>query len=60
MQKFIEFISMGLFTPIAYLIYALFTILFTFMIGLPIAIGIYFIEMAMNFLFHGGIFYANL
>lgn len=58
-NKFFEFLSIGLITPFIYVIYAVFTVLFTFMIGLPIAIGIYLIKLAMNFLL-GGLFYANL
>ncbi len=53
MDKFIEFISMGIFTPVVYVIYAVFTVLFTFLMGLPIAIGIYLIQMALNWLFTG-------
>jgi len=60
-NKFFEFISIGIATPIIYIIYSLATILFTFIIGLPIAIGIYLIKLAMDFIFGtGGIFYANL
>lgn len=58
-NKFFEFLSIGLITPFIYVIYAVFTVLFTFTIGLPIAIGIYLIKLAMNFLL-GGLFYANL
>lgn len=60
MQKILEFLYIGVVTPFLYLIYALFAILFVFIIGLPFAIGIKFIEMAMNLLFHGGIIYANI
>lgn len=60
MQKFFEFLSMGIVTPLIYLVYAFFAVAFTFLLGLPIAIGIYFIQMFINFLFHGGVFYANL
>jgi hypothetical protein len=60
-NKFFEFLSIGIVTPILYIFYSLVTILFTFILGLPIAIGIYLIKMAMDFLFKGGgIFYANL
>lgn len=59
MNKFFEFIAIGIMTPIVYVIYAVFTILFTFVLGFPIAIGIYLIKLAMDFLL-GGLFYANL
>jgi hypothetical protein len=60
-NKFFEFLSIGIATPILYAIYSLAAILFTFVIGLPVAIGIYLIKMAMDFLFKGGgIFYASL
>lgn len=60
MNKFFEFISIGIMTPIFYVIYAIFTIIFTFALGLPIAIGIYFIQMFINWIFQGGVLYANL
>jgi hypothetical protein len=45
MQKFFEFLSMGIVTPFAYLVYAVVVIALTFLLGLPLAIGIYFIQM---------------
>ena len=60
MDKFFEFISIGIITPIFYVLYAIFTVIFTFALGLPIAIGIYFIQMFINWIFHRGILYANL
>jgi hypothetical protein len=60
-NKFFEFISIGIVTPILYIFYSVFVILFTFILGLPIAIGIYLIKLAMELFFGtGGIFYANL
>lgn len=60
-NKFFEFLSIGIITPIMYIMYMIFTILFTFVLGLPIAIGIYLIKLAMNLIFGTGeIFYANL
>lgn len=53
-NKFAEFIATGLITPIIYLGYSVAAILFTFIVGLPIAIGCYLIEMAMKFLLQGG------
>ena len=60
MQKFFEFLWVGIVTPFAYLFYAVIVITLTFILGLPLAIGIYFIQMFINFLFHGGVSYANL
>jgi len=60
MNKFFEFLAIGIMTPIVYAFYAVFTILFTFILGFPIAIGIYLIKLAMDFFFGGGVFYANL
>jgi hypothetical protein len=60
MDKFFEFLSIGVMTPVMYLIYAFFIIIFTFALGLPIAIGIYFIQMFINWIFQGGFYYANL
>jgi hypothetical protein len=60
-NKFFEFISIGIVTPFIYLFYCVITILFTFILGLPIAIGLYLIKFAMDFIFGtGGLFYANL
>lgn len=60
-NKFFEFLSIGIITPIIYIFYSLVVVVFTFILGLPIAIGIYLIKLAMDFLFKGGgIFYANL
>jgi hypothetical protein len=60
-NKFFEFLSIGIVTPILYIFYSFVTILFTFILGLPIAIGIYLIKLAMDLLFKGGgVFYANL
>ncbi len=60
-NKFFEFLSIGIVTPIIYVFYSVVTIMFTFILGLPIAIGIYLIKLAMDLIFGtGGIFYANL
>jgi len=60
-NKFFEFLSIGITTPFLYAIYSVIAILFTFLLGLPITIGIYLIKLAMDFLFKGGgIFYASL
>lgn len=60
-NKFFEFLSIGIVTPFLYLFYSVVTVMFTFILGLPIAIGIYLIKLAMDFLFKGGgVFYASL
>lgn len=51
-NKFLEFLYVGIFTPFAYLLYSMVTVVSTFLIGLPIAIGIYVIQLAMNWLFN--------
>lgn len=60
MNKFFEFLSIGVVTPLFYIVYMVLTILFTFALGLPIAIGIYFIQMFVRWIFAEGVFYANL
>ena len=50
-NNFFEFLSYGLFTPIIYLIYFLAAVLFTFIFGLPFAVGIYLVNMATNIIF---------
>jgi hypothetical protein len=60
MNKFFEFLSIGIVTPILYVMYAVMIILFTFILGLPFAVGIYLIQMAMGFIFSNGGFHAGL
>lgn len=60
MQKILEFIYIGVITPFVYALYVIFAVLITFSLGLPIAIGIYLIQMFINFILHGGIFYASI
>jgi len=61
MNKVSEFITMGILTPFVYAFYALVVILFTFILGLPVAIGIYLINLFMGFIFGPeGFFYASL
>lgn len=61
LNKFFEFLAIGLITPVIYIFYSLVVILFTFILGFPVAIGIYLIKLAMDLLFKGGeIFYACL
>lgn len=51
-NKFLEFLSVGIFTPFAYVMYSAIVILFTFLLGLPIAIGIRVIQLTTNWLFN--------
>lgn len=46
-----EFFSYGIMTPMIYLTYSVAAILFTFIFGLPFAIGIHLINMATNIIF---------
>lgn len=55
MNKFFEFLSIGIVTPIIYLIYCGAVILTTFVFGLPIAVGLYLIQVAMNLLLTNGV-----
>lgn len=57
MNKLLEFISYGIVTPIVYFFYAIIVIIFTFMIGLPFAVGIYFIQLFMDWIFYSGMIY---
>jgi hypothetical protein len=50
-DKFLEFIYMGIVTPILYLFYSIVTILLVFMLGLPIVIGFYLIQLAISYIF---------
>jgi hypothetical protein len=50
-DKFLEFIYMGVVTPILYLFYSIVTILLVFVLGLPIAIGFYLIQLAVSHIF---------
>jgi hypothetical protein len=59
-NKFFEFIGHGLITPFIYAFYSIITILFTFLIGFPIGIGIYLILYAIKLIFNGGLIDANL
>jgi len=55
MNKFFEFLSIGVVTPIIYLVYCGAAILTTFVFGLPIAVGLYLIQVAMNLLLTNGV-----
>lgn len=50
-DKFLEFIYMGIITPILYLFYSITTILLVFVLGLPIVIGFYLIQLAISYIF---------
>lgn len=53
LNKFFEFITIGIFTPIVYIFYSVLVILLTFLIGFPIVIGIRLISMALDIFFKG-------
>jgi hypothetical protein len=50
-DKIVEFIVAGILTPILYFLYAIGVVLFTVILGLPIGIGIYLINMIVNNIF---------
>lgn len=50
-DKIIEFFLAGIITPIVYFLYAIGVILLTIIIGLPLGIGIYLINMIVNNIF---------
>lgn len=60
MNKLLDFIGYGIITPIVYAFYAAIVILFTFMFGLPFAVGIYFIQRFMDWVFYSGLIYDVL
>lgn len=59
LDKFLEFIYMGIVTPILYLFYSVATILLVFVLGLPIVIGFYLIQLAVSHIF-GNTLYPNV
>lgn len=58
-DKFLEFIYMGIVTPILYLFYSVATILLVFVLGLPIVIGFYLIQLAVSYIF-GNTLHSNV
>ena len=50
-NSFFEFLSWGIATPIIYLFYFVFAVLTTFIIGVPIAVGIRLVMMAVDSIF---------
>lgn len=50
-DSFFEFLSWGIVTPLMYLLYFVFAVLATFIIGLPIVVGIRLIVMAVDLIF---------
>lgn len=52
--KLFESILTAIITPILYVMYAIAVILLTFVFGLPIAIGVYIIDITMKMIFNGG------
>ena len=59
LDKFLEFIYMGIVTPVLYLFYSVATILLVFVLGLPIVIGFYLIQLAVSYIF-GNTLYPNV
>lgn len=59
LDKFLEFIYMGIVTPILYLFYSVATILLVFVLGLPIVIGFYLIQLAVSYIF-GNTLHSNV
>jgi hypothetical protein len=51
-NKLFESILTAIMTPILYVIYAISVILLTFVFGLPIAIGVYIIDITMKIIFN--------
>jgi hypothetical protein len=54
-QKFFEFLAIGVVTPVIYLVYCGAAILTTFLFGFPVAVGIYLIQVAMDLLLSNGV-----
>jgi hypothetical protein len=52
-KDWFEFFSIGILTPILYVIFFVSTVLVTFLVGMPIAFGIYLIDLALKILFFG-------
>jgi hypothetical protein len=52
-KKLLDFIVIGLSTPFIYLVYSVIVILTTFVLGFPIGLGIYFIELALKLVLGG-------
>jgi len=50
-DKFLEFIYVGILTPILYIFYSVATILLVFVLGLPIVMGFYLIQLAVSYIF---------
>jgi len=50
-DSFFEFLSWGIVTPLMYLFYFVFAVLATFIIGVPIAVGIKLTVMAVDLIF---------
>ena len=50
-DKFLEFIYTGVITPVLYLFYSIATILLVFVLGLPVVIGFYLIQLAISYIF---------
>jgi len=51
LNKFFEFIGVGIITPIIYLVYAITAIISVFLLGVPIGIAFYFIDLVVKQIF---------
>ena len=51
LNKIFEFIGVGIVTPIIYLVYAIAAMISVFLIGVPIGIAVYFIDLVLKQIF---------
>lgn len=51
LNSFLEFLSWGIVTPIVYLFYFVLAVLATFIVGIPIIVGIRLVNMAVDLIF---------
>lgn len=53
LNKIFEFFTIGILTPIFYVIYAIATIISVFLLGVPVGIAFYLIELTVKNIFGG-------
>lgn len=51
LNKFFEFFTIGILTPIFYVIYAIATILAVFLLGVPVGIAFHLIDLTVKQMF---------
>lgn len=56
-ERFLEFIYVGIITPILYVLYSIGVILLVFIFGLPIGIGFHLIQIAISQIFPQSVTY---